>query len=112
MTKRRAINYEQLVKDAEHPVIFRNAFRMYDTMGLPLSVQIDRCREYGIPLSLPDFVLDAVRAGWPFEKAILVAGEAVVEVDGSSWNDYMVRYMEPYCRKLIAEGTLLKAKED
>jgi len=61
------------------PAIFLDAFRAYDTHGLPLSACVRACREKGVAVSIPAFVRDALRGGWTRDHALGIAREALVD---------------------------------
>ena len=50
--------------------IMGGAFFMSDTVGVPLGMQIVEAEELGAIVSIPQFVDDAVAAGWPRSRAI------------------------------------------
>lgn len=50
-----------------------------DTQGLPLTDIILRARENKAGVSLPQFFVDAVRAGWTKTHAIAVVREALTD---------------------------------
>lgn len=102
----------QFLADARRIPLIRNAFYLYDTKGLPLEVMIEHTRLTaaingdGISVGLPNFVVDAVKAGWTFEKAILVVREALVDVDGPNDGKKAADLVEQFCRIIIAKGAL------
>lgn len=44
-------------------------FKLTDTYGFPLPMSMTEAEKRGAVVSWPTFVKDAMRAGWPFEKA-------------------------------------------
>ena len=49
--------------------IFGGAFFMSDTLGVPLGELILSIEKHDAVVSIPDFVADAMRAGWSHEHA-------------------------------------------
>lgn len=56
-----------------------NLFKMHDTHGFPLSNSLVECKKYDWYPCVEQFVLDAVRAGWPKERAERVLREAIAD---------------------------------
>jgi hypothetical protein len=61
-----------------------DAFKLLDTHGVPLAVQIEENRKRGRATSLPKFYLDAIKAGWSKVKIISVITEAMQDTGASS----------------------------
>lgn len=57
-------------------------FRLHDERGLPLVVMLDECRKRGWKPCLQQFVADAIKAGWPRERAERVIAEAQADQIG------------------------------
>lgn len=68
-------------------MIVLNAFRLHDTHGVPLSIQVTVYREAGVPVSLPAFYRDALRAGCRAAKAAAIVEEVLV--DAGQPRDYV-----------------------
>ena len=66
-----------------------DAFKYFDTYGLPLEMIMDECEKRDVPgrycvrAALDLFVRDAVSAGWTFNHAIAVCRDALVSKYGS-----------------------------
>lgn len=54
----------------------RNAFKLHDTFGLPLTLQATTARRNRWLISYADFVVDALRAGWGEKKIKSTVREA------------------------------------
>lgn len=63
--------------------LFQHAFLLYDTHGLPLASIMEVAESQGYIVSLLDFIMDAVAAGWPVHKATAVVREACLERYGA-----------------------------
>jgi hypothetical protein len=87
-------------------------FKMLDTYGLPLGICIDWMRSHGMTIISHEFIIEAVRAGWKFEKAMAVLREAIAEREGTKDADAVVKWLEPYCKSLIAKGALKESEEE
>jgi hypothetical protein len=53
-----------------------NLFKLHDTHGFPLANSVDECRRRGWVPCLDQFIADAIRAGWPRERAQRTVDEA------------------------------------
>lgn len=73
---------------------YPNSFRLLDTFGLPLLMQMDECESRGIRVALDLFVRDAVLAGWTFEKAMVSVREALVDKHGRETGEFQARRLE------------------
>ena len=72
-----------------------NAFRLYDTHGLPLSVTLWAAREHGIPVSLPAFYRDALRAGWKSSKTRSLVEEVLADAgEPRAYIDAALTYLD------------------
>ena len=79
-----------------------DAFFLSDTHGLPLSLLLEQAKEFGMDVSLPQFFVDAIRAGWKTEKAIATIREALVDTGCSP------EYVESACMYL---GSMVISKK-
>ena len=59
--------------------IMGGAFFMHDTVGLPLGVQILEAKKGGVTMSVPEFVTDARRAGWPDNRILKTIKSELVD---------------------------------
>lgn len=58
--------------------VLGGAFAALDRHGLPLSLQVELAAERGLTLSVPQFIVEAVRAGWDdatIERHLLTLSE-------------------------------------
>jgi hypothetical protein len=62
--------------------LISSGFYLYDTLGLGLAEQMEAAHQRGCMISLLDFILDAVAAGWTAKKARRVVEEACLDVFG------------------------------
>lgn len=85
-------------------------FFMYDTHGLPLWVQMDYCLSRGCTVALDSFVMDALSAGWSFEKACAPVREALEMNFGPDAQEIMELFV-PYVKNKIAKRYLEKTKQ-
>lgn len=60
-------------------ILIHAGFKLFDTYGLPLAVQIEAARKYGAVLSVPSFYADAIEAGWKKARALAVIEEALID---------------------------------
>lgn len=51
-------------------------FKIADERGFPLMCAIDECVKHGLIPCLEQFVYDAIRAGWPKDRAVQRVREA------------------------------------
>lgn len=72
------------------------AFRLLDTFGLPLSWTITLARQRGLGVDLPQFYLDAVKAGWKHAKIRATILDAVRDVDGPTVATALEPHLEPF----------------
>ena len=70
-------------------------FRLFDTHGVPLAVQIEVARARGCSVSVPDFYRDALRAGWRPERALATVEEPLVDTGAErSYIDKALTYLQ------------------
>jgi len=60
-------------------MLFPSCFKMHDTYGLPLSIQIPYLEKRGLRADLYKFSLDAARAGWKTKKIKSSISEAMID---------------------------------
>lgn len=90
--------------DALRRVLLLHAFKIHDTHGVPLSLQVAECKRSGYAVSLPAFYRDALRAGWKAPKARAVVEEALVDAGTPrAYVDAALAYLDD----VTAESTVL-----
>lgn len=57
-----------------------DSFRIHDTYGYPLTLQLDYARERGLSISIPHFYRDAIKAGWKQKKILTTIEEALIDL--------------------------------
>ena len=62
--------------------LVRDGFKLHDTYGFPLILQLHQCEIQRVIVSLPDFYVDAVKAGWKDTKIRSTIREAVMDAKG------------------------------
>lgn len=63
--------------------LLTNAFKLMDTHGIPLTLQIGVVKSRGQAISIPHFYRDALAAGWKSETALARIREAMLDAGES-----------------------------
>lgn len=63
--------------------LFLEAFKFFDTHGLPLAIQIEHGRSLDVVVSVPQFYFDALKAKWSTRRALAAVEEALVDTGAS-----------------------------
>lgn len=66
-------------RNSTNAPVMGGLFAMHDTIGFSLADSILVCRKWGGTPSIVSFVADAIKAGWPAERAIKVTMSNLID---------------------------------